>query len=398
MVASDHMPDLENPHANDPVFALHVGGKMEIASRVALNGPDELSMAYTPGVARVCEAIAADPDLMDDYTWVSNTVAVVTDGTAVLGLGDIGPRAAMPVMEGKAVLFKQFGGVDAVPICLDTVDVDEIVETVVRLAPSFGGINLEDISAPRCFEIEERLKQRLDMPVFHDDQHGTAVVVLAALENALRLTDRLMETTRVVVSGAGAAGVAVTRILLAAGITDVSVVDRTGVLASARGELNDSKRAIAEVTADVTGRLGTLADVMAGADVFIGLSGGTVPEEIVASMAPDAIIFGLANPHPEVHPDVAHRHARVVATGRSDFPNQINNVLAFPGIFRGAFDARARAITEGMKLAAADALAAIVADEVREDLVIPSPFDPRVGPAVAAAVAEAARRDGVARR
>jgi malate dehydrogenase (oxaloacetate-decarboxylating) len=398
MVASDHMPELENPHANDPVFALHAGGKMEIASRVALTGPEELSMAYTPGVARVCEAIAADPDLADDYTWISNTVAVVTDGTAVLGLGDIGPKAAMPVMEGKAVLFKQFGGVDAVPICLATVDVDEIVETVVRLAPSFGGINLEDISAPRCFVIEDQLKQRLDIPVFHDDQHGTAVVVLAALENALRLTGRLMETTRVVVSGAGAAGVAVTRILLAAGIRDVAVLDRSGVLTSARGPLNDSKRALAEVTADLTGRTGTLADVMLGADVYIGLSGGTVPEEIVASMATDAIIFGLANPMPEVHPDVAHRHARIVATGRSDFPNQINNVLAFPGIFRGAFDARARSITEGMKLAAADALAAIVGDEVREDYVIPSPFDPRVGPAVAAAVAEAARRDGVARR
>ncbi len=397
MDSPDNLPGLDSPYANDPVFALHVGGKMEIASRVALSGPDELSMAYTPGVARVCEAIAADPALFDDYTWVSNTVAVVTDGTAVLGLGDIGPRAAMPVMEGKCVLFKQFAAVDAVPICLDTVDVDEIVETVARLAPSFGGINLEDISAPRCFEIEDQLKQRLDIPVFHDDQHGTAVVVLAALVNALRLTGRLMETTRVVVSGAGAAGVAVTRILLAAGIRDVAVLDRSGVLNSARGPLNDSKRAIAEVTADRTGRSGSLADVMAGADVYVGVSGGTVPEELVASMAPDSIIFGLANPMPEVHPDVANRHARVVATGRSDFPNQINNVLAFPGIFRGAFDVRARAITEGMKLAAADALAAIVADEVREDLVIPSPFDPRVGPAVAAAVAEAARRDGVAR-
>jgi len=296
------------------------------------------------------------------------------------------------------VLFKQFGGVDAVPICLDTTDVDEIVETVARLAPSFGGVNLEDISAPRCFEIEDRLKQALDIPVFHDDQHGTAVVVLAALENALRLTDRLMETTRVVVSGAGAAGVAVSRILLAAGITDVSVIDRAGVLASSRGPLNDSKKAIAEVTADLTGRTGTLADVMAGADVFIGVSGGTVPEEIVATMAPDAIVFGLANPHPEVHPDVAHRHARIVATGRSDFPNQINNVLAFPGIFRGTFDARATAITEGMKLAAADALASIVADVATEELIIPSPFDPRVGPMVAEAVAAAARRDGVARR
>ena len=398
MVASEHMPDLENPRAQDPVFALHAGGKMEIASRVALNGPEELSLAYTPGVARVCMAIAEDESLAADYTWVSNTVAVVTDGTAVLGLGDIGPKAAMPVMEGKAVLFKQFGGVDAVPICLDTTDVDEIVETVVRLAPSFGGINLEDISAPRCFEIEEQLKQRLDIPVFHDDQHGTAVVALAALENALRLTGRLFETTRVVISGAGAAGVAVTRILLAAGLRDIAVTDRGGVLHSSRAGLNDSKQALAEVTADVTGRTGSLADALVGADVFIGVSGGTVPEEAVAAMAPDAVIFGLANPHPEVHPDVAHRHARVVATGRSDFPNQINNVLAFPGIFRGAFDARATAITEGMKLAAADALAAIVGDDLAEDLVIPSPFDPRVAPTVAAAVAEAARRDGVARR
>ncbi|GAB3663552.1 NADP-dependent malic enzyme [Nocardioides korecus] len=391
-------PAPRGAHADDPVFALHVGGKMEIASRVALTGPAELSLAYTPGVAKVCEAIAADPSMSDDYTWVPNTVAVVTDGTAVLGLGDIGPRAAMPVMEGKAVLFKQFGGVDAIPICLDTVDVDEIVETVVRMAPSFGGVNLEDISAPRCFEIEDRLKARLDIPVFHDDQHGTAVVTLAALENAVRLTGRLMETTRVVVSGAGAAGVAVTKILLAAGIRDVTVTDRTGVISSTRTDLNDSKAALARITADLTGRTGTLADAMVGADVFIGLSGGTVPEEVVATMAPDSIVFGLANPTPEVHPDVAHRHARVVATGRSDFPNQINNVLAFPGIFRGAFDVRATAITEGMKLAAAAALAGIVGEDLSEDNVIPSAFDPRVGPAVAQAVAEAARRDGVARR
>ncbi|HET8604127.1 MAG TPA: NADP-dependent malic enzyme [Marmoricola sp.] len=398
MVAFDAIPDLDNPRAQDPVFALHAGGKMEIGCRVPLSGPDDLSLAYTPGVARVCEAIADDPQLADDYTWTSNVVAVVTDGTAVLGLGDIGPRAAMPVMEGKAVLFRQFGGVNAVPICLDTTDPDRIVDTVAALAPSFGGINLEDISAPRCFEIEERLKKRLDIPVFHDDQHGTAVVVLAALENALRLTGRLKETTRVVVSGAGAAGVAVTRILLAAGIEDIAVVDRSGVLRTGRANLNPVKQALAEETADRTGRSGSLADVMAGADVFVGVSGGTVPEPVVASMAADAIVFGLANPHPEVHPDVAHRHARVVATGRSDFPNQINNVLAFPGIFRGAFDSRARAITEGMKLAAADALAAIVAEEAREDLIIPSPFDPRVAPTVAAAVAEAARRDGVARR
>jgi len=387
-----------HPHAGDPVFDLHVGGKMEILSTVALTGPDELSLAYTPGVARVCEAIAADPSLTQHYTWVPNTVAVVTDGTAVLGLGDIGPAAAMPVMEGKAVLFKQFGGVDAVPICLDTTDVEEIIETVVRLAPSFGGINLEDISAPRCFEIEARLKERLDIPVFHDDQHGTAVVALAALTNALRLTGRTAATARVVVQGAGAAGVAVARILLEAGVRDIAVLDRQGVLNSARSDLTEVKAALARDTADHFDRRGTLADVMAGADVYIGVSGGQVPEEIVASMADDAIIFGLANPTPEVHPDLAHRYARVVATGRSDFPNQINNVLAFPGIFRGAFDVHATAITEGMKVAAATALAGLVGDDLREDLVIPSPFDPRVPGAVREAVADAARRDGVARR
>nr|WP_297415611.1 NADP-dependent malic enzyme [uncultured Nocardioides sp.] len=384
--------------AQDPVFDLHVGGKMEIVSTVALDGRDDLSMAYTPGVARVCEAIAAEPGLADDYTWISNTVAVVTDGTAVLGLGDIGPSAAMPVMEGKAVLFKQFAGVDAVPICLDTKDVDEIVDTVARLAPSFGGINLEDISAPRCFEIEERLKKLLNIPVFHDDQHGTAVVALAALEGALKLTGRTHATTRVVVSGAGAAGVAVAKILLEAGITDLAVTDRRGVLHTSRGDLTPVKRRLAEGTADRTGRTGSLADVLGGADVYIGVSGGTVPEEVVATMADDAIIFGLANPNPEVHPEVAHRHARVVATGRSDYPNQINNVLAFPGIFRGAFDVRATAITEGMKLAAAEALAELVGDDLREDFVVPSPFDARVAPAVSSAVAAAARAEGVARR
>ena len=371
---------------------------MQVVSTVALTGRDELSMAYTPGVALVCEAIAADPSLTQHYTWVPNTVAVVTDGTAVLGLGDIGPAAAMPVMEGKAVLFKQFGGVDAVPICLATTDTDEIIETVVRLAPSFGGINLEDISAPRCFEIEARLKELLDIPVFHDDQHGTAVVALAALTNALKLTGRNAESTRVVISGAGAAGVAVARILLEAGIKDLAVTDRKGVLNSERGDLTPVKRALAVDTADRFGRSGSLADALVGADVYIGVSGGTVPEEHVATMAPESIIFGLANPTPEVHPDVAHRHARVVATGRSDFPNQINNVLAFPGIFRGAFDVHATAITEGMKLAAATALAGLVGDELSEEMVIPSPFDPRVGPAVASAVSAAARRDGVARR
>ena len=390
------MSSQPHPHAGDPVFDLHVGGKMETVSTVALENKDDLSLAYTPGVALVCEAIAADPTMTRHYTWVPNTVAVVTDGTAVLGLGDIGAPAAMPVMEGKAVLFKQFGGVDAVPICLATTDTEEIIQTVIRMAPSFGGINLEDISAPRCFEIEDRLKEALDIPVFHDDQHGTAVVALAALQNALRLTGRSPDSTRVVISGAGAAGVAIAKILLGAGISDIAVTDRRGVVSPDRHDLTPVKRELAELTTLHTGRSGTLADAMSGADVYLGVSGGTVPEEIVATMAPEAIIFAMANPNPEVHPDVAHRHARVVATGRSDFPNQINNVLAFPGIFRGAFDVHATAITEGMKLAAADAIAGLVGDDLAEDLIVPSPFDPRVGPAVAAAVADAARADGVA--
>ncbi|MFC6153798.1 NAD(P)-dependent malic enzyme [Nocardioides yefusunii] len=392
-------PELStHPLAGDPVFDLHVGGKLETVSRVRLAGADELSLAYTPGVARVCTAIAENPALTQEYTWVPNVVAVVTDGTAVLGLGDIGPAAAMPVMEGKAVLFKEFGGVDSVPICLATTDVDEIVETVERMAPSFGGINLEDISAPRCFEIEARLKESLDIPVFHDDQHGTAVVALAALTNALTVTGRTPAETRVVISGAGAAGVAVAKILLGAGYADIAVLDRQGVLSSERSDLTPIKSEIARATADNFLRCGSLADVMKGADVYIGVSGGSVPEEVVASMAENAIIFGLANPTPEVHPDLAHKYAAVVATGRSDFPNQINNVLAFPGIFRGTFDVGARSITEGMKLAAAEALAGLVGDDLRANHIIPSPFDPRVGPAVAAAVAEAARRDGVARK
>ena len=383
----------------DPAFVLHQGGKMEIAGTVPVETQQDLSLAYTPGVARVCEAIAADPSRARDLTWIGNTVAVVTDGTAVLGLGDIGPTAAMPVMEGKAVLFKRFAGVDAVPICLDTSDVDSLVETVVHLAPSFGGINLEDISAPRCFEIERRLKDRLDIPVFHDDQHGTAIVVLAALRNALRITRRDIGQARVVISGAGAAGVAVARILLAAGVGDLQVVDSQGVLHPDRTDMNPVKLSLAHET-NVTGLSGRLADALVGADVFIGVSGGSVPEEVVAAMADEAVIFALANPNPEVHPDIATRHARVVATGRSDYPNQINNVLAFPGIFRGALDVRARHITEGMKLAAAEALAALVADgdDLEETCVIPPPFDPRVPTAVAEAVAEAARRDGVARR
>ncbi|GAA3567795.1 NADP-dependent malic enzyme [Kribbella ginsengisoli] len=386
-----------DPYAGDPVFELHLGGKIEVTSSVHVTNADELSRAYTPGVARVCTAIAEDPALVRKYTWKSNVVAVVTDGTAVLGLGDIGPAASLPVMEGKALLFKEFGGVDSVPIALDCTDVDEFVETVVRLAPTFGGINLEDISAPRCFEIERRLKERLDIPVFHDDQHGTAVVVLAALRNALRLTGKSISDIRVVISGAGAAGVACARILLQAGVGDLAVVDSKGVLHEDRPDLNPVKLSLAQDT-NTGGLSGRLVDALDGADVFLGVSGGTVPEEAIARMAPGAMIFALANPNPEVHPDIAHRHAAVVATGRSDFPNQINNVLAFPGIFRGAFDVNASRITEGMKLAAAEALAALIPEEeLRADYIIPSPFDARVAPAVAAAVAEAARRDGVAR-
>ncbi len=378
----------QSPDPNDPVFVMHRGGKLSVASTVAITSRDDLSLAYTPGVARVSEAIAADESLAADYTWVSNVVAVVTDGTAVLGLGDIGPRAAMPVMEGKAVLFKQFAGVDAVPICLDTKDPDEIVETVARLAPSFGGINLEDISAPRCFDIERRLDAAIPIPVFHDDQHGTAIVVTAALRNAARLVDRKLGDLRVVVSGAGAAGVAVTRMLLAAGVGDIVVCDSRGIVHSGRDDLNPVKQQLAAET-NSSGRTGDVVGALAGADVLVGVSGGQIPEDAVAGMRPGAIIFALANPHPEVHPDIAHRYASVVATGRSDFPNQINNVLAFPGVFRGALDVRADRITEEMKLAAAQAIADCVVDDLRPDQIVPSPLDSRVAPAVAAAVAAA---------
>ena len=381
----------------DPAFLLHRGGKIEVTLSVPLETRDDLSLAYTPGVARVCTAIAEQPLLADDYTWRANTVAVVTDGTAVLGLGNIGPAAALPVMEGKALLFKHFAGVDAVPICLDCTDVDEIVETVVRLAPGFGGVNLEDISAPRCFEIERRLQERLDIPIFHDDQHGTAIVVLAALENAAKLTGRTLGDLRVVVSGAGASGIAVTRILLAAGIGDIAVADSKGVVHKARTDLTEVKTALAADT-NLAGHSTTIEDALVGADVFIGLSAGKVSEEAIASMAENSFVFAMANPDPEVDPEIAGKYARVVATGRSDYPNQINNVLAFPGVFRGAFEVRARRVTEGMKLAAARALAALVGDDLSEACVIPSVFDGRVAPAVAAAVAEAARQDGVARR
>jgi malate dehydrogenase (oxaloacetate-decarboxylating) len=363
---------------------------MAVVSTVPLSSREDLSLAYTPGVARVCEAIAADPDLARELTWTGHTVAVVTDGSAVLGLGNIGARAAMPVMEGKAVLFKQFGGVDAVPICLDTQDTEEIVRIVTALAPSFGGINLEDIAAPRCFEIERRLDEALPIPVFHDDQHGTAIVVLAALRNAATLLGRKLAELRIVISGAGAAGIAVAKMLLAGGAGDVIAVDSRGVLHAGRDDLNTEKAALTAIT-NPRGVTGGIAEALHGADVLIGVSGGTIPESALAGMAAGGAIFALANPNPEVHPSVASRYAAVVATGRSDFPNQINNVLAFPGVFRGALDAQATRITEAMKIAAADAIAAVVAESLTPDAIVPSPLDPRVAPAVAAAVAEAAR-------
>ncbi|RSS80448.1 NADP-dependent malic enzyme [Streptomyces sp. WAC06614] len=390
--------DSETENNPDAAFALHRGGKMAVQATVPVRDKDDLSLAYTPGVAKVCSAIAEQPELVHDYTWKSNVVAVVTDGTAVLGLGDIGPEASLPVMEGKAILFKQFGGVDAVPIALSTKDTDEIIDTVARLAPSFGGVNLEDISAPRCFEIERRLQERVDIPIFHDDQHGTAIVTLAALRNAAKLTGRTLGDLRAVISGSGAAGIAIAKILVDAGIGDVCVTDRKGVVSADRTDLTDVKAEIAGLT-NRTGLTGSLEQALAGADVFIGVSGGTVAEEAVATMAQNAFVFAMANPNPEVHPDVAHKYAAVVATGRSDFPNQINNVLAFPGIFAGALKVRASRITENMKIAAADAIAGVIADEeLAADYVIPSPFDERVAEAVTAAVAAAAREDGVARR
>ncbi len=381
---------------DDPAFPLHRGGKIEMRSTIPVRDADDLSLAYTPGVARVCTAIADNPELAYDYTWTSKVVAVVTDGTAVLGLGDIGPAASMPVMEGKSLLFKEFAGVDSVPIALGCTGVDEIVDTVIRMAPSFGGINLEDISAPRCFEIEDRLREALDIPVFHDDQHGTAIVTLAALKNAARLVGKDLSQLRAVVAGAGASGIAVSKILIEAGIGDIALSDSKGLIHEGRDGLNPVKQQIAAIT-NRSHLKGSTEEALRGADVFIGLSGSTVHESCVATMNQDAIVFALSNPTPEVHPEVARRHARVVATGRSDFPNQINNVLAFPGIFRGALDVRAHSITEGMKLAAADALAGIVGDDLSPDYVIPNPFDERVAPAVTKAVAAQARKEGVAR-
>ena len=369
---------------SDPVFRAHEGGKLGVHATSPLRDRADLALLYTPGVADVCRAIALEPALAARYTSRRNTVAVVSDGTAVLGLGDIGPLAAMPVMEGKAVLFKHFGGVDAVPVCMESGSVEELVDAIARIAPTYGGINLEDISAPRCFEVERRLQERLDIPVFHDDQHGTAIVVLAGLLNAARVVDRPLASLRVVVAGAGAAGVAVTRLLARAGVADLVVCDSRGIIAPSRTDLADHKRRLAATT-NPRGLSGGLGDALAGADVYIGLSGGTVPEAELARMAPESIIFPLANPDPEVHPDLAARYAAVVATGRSDFPNQINNVLAFPGVFRGVLDSGAPQVTEQMKLAAAQAIASLVPEPTAGEIV-PSVFDDRVCDTVAAAV------------
>jgi malate dehydrogenase (oxaloacetate-decarboxylating) len=388
--------------ATDRTFQLHLGGKIELRNKSPLKTRDDLSMAYTPGVARVCTAIAGDPDKAFQYTIKRNTVAVVSDGTAVLGLGDIGPRAAMPVMEGKAMLFKEFAGVDAFPLCLDTRDVDEIVGVVRAVAPGFGGVNLEDISAPRCFEIEDRLRAELDIPVFHDDQHGTAVVVLAAVLNALKLTGKRIEEVGIVIVGLGAAGVAVTRILLGSGARHLIGVDSRGALHAERedyldGTMGAVKRELASLT-NLERRSGGVADVLEGADLFIGVSGARVIEaSALAAMNPDPIVFAMANPDPEVSPEEAASFARVVATGRSDYPNQINNVLCFPGMFRGALDVRAKQITESMKTGAAHAIAEIVSeDELREDYIIPSVFNREVVGAVASAVASEALASGTA--
>ena len=373
-------------------------GKIEMVTRVPVKTKDDLSLAYTPGVAQPCLEIQKDPTKSYERTRRWNMAAVITDGSAVLGLGDIGPEAGMPVMEGKCVLFKAFGDVDAFPICVKTKDVDEFVETVYNISGSFGGINLEDIAAPRCFEIERKLKEKCDIPIFHDDQHGTAVITLAGLTNALKVVGKKKEDVRIVTSGAGAAAIAITKLLLSAGFKDITMCDRKGAIYKGREGLNWIKAEMAEVT-NLDHKAGSLADMLVGADVFIGVSApNTVTTEMVKTMNKDAIIFACANPTPEIFPDAAKAGgAKVISTGRSDYPNQINNVLAFPGIFRGAFDVRASDINEEMKVAAAEALAALVGDQLSEDYIIPAAFDPRVGSAVAKAVAEAARKSGVAR-
>ena len=373
-------------------------GKIEMVTRVPVKTKDDLSLAYTPGVAQPCLEIQKDINKSYELTRRWNMAAVITDGSAVLGLGDIGPEAGMPVMEGKCVLFKAFGDVDAFPLCVKTKDVDEFVETVYNISGSFGGINLEDIAAPRCFEIERKLKEKCDIPIFHDDQHGTAVITLAGLTNALKVVGKKKEDVKVVTSGAGAAAIAITKLLLSAGFRDITMCDRKGAIYKGREGLNWIKTEMTEAT-NLSRKAGTLADMLVGADVFIGVSApNTVTTEMVKTMNRDAIIFACANPTPEIFPDAAKAGgARVISTGRSDYPNQINNVLAFPGIFRGAFDVRASDINEAIKVAAAEALAGLVGDELSEDYIIPAAFDPRVGPAVAKAVAEAARRSGVAR-
>jgi malate dehydrogenase (oxaloacetate-decarboxylating) len=383
----------------DRTFLLHAGGKIEVRSKIPVANRDDLSMAYTPGVARVCLAIAEDPRQVHELTIKQNSVAIVTDGTAVLGLGNIGPYAALPVMEGKALLFKEFAGIDAYPICLNVNDADELVETVQRLEPVFGGINLEDVAAPRCFEVEERLKASLDIPVFHDDQHGTAVVVLAALWNSLKVVDKKMEDLKVVIAGVGAAGVAITKILLQAGVPNVIGVDRKGAIYEGRADLDASKQWFSEHT-NPEQRRGSIFEVMPGADVFVGVSGpGLLTRDDLRVMHKDPIVFALANPTPEILPEEAEGIAAVIATGRSDYPNQINNVLCFPGIFRGALDASATTITENMKLAAAEAIAESVPDEeLSPSYVVPSVFNRRVVEVVAPRVADAARADGVVRK
>ncbi len=378
------------PVTDEAVFAAHLGGKLSVQSRVPLDTQHALSVVYTPGVAEVSRAIAADPTLAARYTWAHRLVAVVSDGSAVLGLGDIGPAAALPVMEGKSLLLKEFGGLNSIPIVLDTKDPDEIIETLIRLRPTFGAVILEDISAPRCFEIERRAIEALDCPVMHDDQHGTAIVVLAALLGASAVLGRDLGSLKMVVSGAGAAGVACTNILLGSGLKDITVLDSRGIVHTGRKDLNPVKAELAERT-NIEGRTGGPAEALRGADVFLGVSAGLVPEDLIASMAPDGIVLALSNPTPEIDPEVAKRYAAVVATGRSDFPNQINNVLAFPGVFRGALDAGARRITEKMKVAAAEAIVSVVGSDLAADHIVPSPLDPRVGPAVAAAVAAASK-------
>jgi malate dehydrogenase (oxaloacetate-decarboxylating) len=392
--------DVEVIHVSDRTFLMHLGGKIRITNKVPLRTRDDLSMAYTPGVARVCMAIHDKPEEAYTLTIKRNTVAVVTDGTAVLGLGDIGPKAALPVMEGKAMLFKEFGKIDAFPICLDTQDTEEIIKTVKNIAPVFGGINLEDISAPRCFEIESRLKQELDIPVFHDDQHGTAVVVLAALINSLKIVKKELSELKVIVSGVGAAGVACTKILISAGVKNVVGFDRTGAIYKGRkSNMNYMKEWFAENT-NSSSFQGKLDDALLGADLFMGLSGpGTINASALKNMNRDAIVFAMANPTPEVMPEQAAPYVRIMATGRSDYPNQINNVLAFPGIFRGALDCQASDINEEMKLAAAHAIASVIHEsELNEDYIIPGVFNPKIVESVAKAVAAAAKKTGVARK